>query len=221
MQNVDFFRTAHMEVLVYCRSARTQCWNTVRMRTALFWQPSSLPKVRSPTAHKALQTYSSKAVSSSAEAKKQSKSVQRAQKQSKAVQKASENVEQPRSNPESLPKQWECTQKMLEHSRDSCKIKCLNQLNLYFYEASMLEYSSGVRFSGVKDIAKMTQSVLEYKMLIRTPHAGIKQECACKLGQFLPLCAYFLLEHGIFSKDFRQVQDAGIQRKSYGNTVKK
>ena len=45
---------------------------------------------------------------------------------------------------------------------------------LYFYEASLLEYSSGVRFSGVKDIAKMTQSVLEYKMLIRTPHAGIK-----------------------------------------------
>ena len=45
---------------------------------------------------------------------------------------------------------------------------------LYFYEASMLEYSSGVRFSGVKDIAKMTQSVLEYKMLIRTHHAGIK-----------------------------------------------
>ena len=45
---------------------------------------------------------------------------------------------------------------------------------LYFYEVSMLEYSSGVRFSGVKDIAKMTQSVLEYKMLIRTPHAGIK-----------------------------------------------
>ena len=45
---------------------------------------------------------------------------------------------------------------------------------LYFYEASMLEYSSGVRFSGVKDIAKVTQAVLEYKMLIRTPHAGIK-----------------------------------------------
>ena len=45
---------------------------------------------------------------------------------------------------------------------------------LYFYEASMLEYSSGVRFSGVKDIAKMTQAVLEYKMLIRTHHAGIK-----------------------------------------------
>ena len=44
----------------------------------------------------------------------------------------------------------------------------------YFYEAIMLEYSSGVRFSGVKDIAKMTQAVLEYKMLIRTHHAGIK-----------------------------------------------
>ena len=45
---------------------------------------------------------------------------------------------------------------------------------LYFYEAIMLEYSTGVRFSGVKDIAKVTQSVLEYKMLIRTHHAGIK-----------------------------------------------
>ena len=63
---------------------------------------------------------------------------------------------------------------MLEHSKDVCE-KILNTKTcLHFYEASMLEYSSGVRFSGVKDIAKMTQSVLEYKMLIRTPHAGIK-----------------------------------------------
>ena len=45
---------------------------------------------------------------------------------------------------------------------------------LYFYEAIILEYSTDVRFSGVKDIAKVTQSVLEYKMLIRTHHAGIK-----------------------------------------------
>ena len=45
---------------------------------------------------------------------------------------------------------------------------------LYFCEAFMLEYSTDVRFSGVKDIAKMTQAVLEYKMLIRTHHAGIK-----------------------------------------------
>ena len=28
---------------------------------------------------------------------------------------------------------------------------------LYFYEVSMLEYSTGVRFSGVKDFAKVTQ----------------------------------------------------------------
>ena len=28
---------------------------------------------------------------------------------------------------------------------------------LYFYEAIMLEYSTGVRFSGVKDFAKVTQ----------------------------------------------------------------
>ena len=63
---------------------------------------------------------------------------------------------------------------MLEHSRNSCKIKCLNWLNLYFYEAIILEYSTGVRFLGVNDIAKVTQSVLEYKMLIRTHHAGIK-----------------------------------------------
>ena len=45
---------------------------------------------------------------------------------------------------------------------------------LYFYEAIMLEYSTGVRFLGVNDIAKVTQSVLEYKMLIRTHHTGIK-----------------------------------------------
>ena len=45
---------------------------------------------------------------------------------------------------------------------------------LYFYEAIILEYSTDVRFSGMKDIAKVTQSVLEYKMLIRTHHAGIK-----------------------------------------------
>ena len=45
---------------------------------------------------------------------------------------------------------------------------------LYFCEAFMLEYSTGVRFSGWKDIAKVTQAVLEYKMLIRTHHAGIK-----------------------------------------------
>ena len=73
-----------------------------------------------------------------------------------------------------LPKQWKCTQKMLEHSKNVCE-KILNTKTcLHFYEASMLEYNSGVRFSGVKDIAKMTQSVLEYKMLIRTHHAGIK-----------------------------------------------
>ena len=45
---------------------------------------------------------------------------------------------------------------------------------LYFYEAKILEYSTDVRFLGVTDIAKVTQSVLEYKMLIRTHHAGIK-----------------------------------------------
>ena len=45
---------------------------------------------------------------------------------------------------------------------------------LYFYEVNILEYSTDVRFSGMKDIAKVTQSVLEYKMLIRTHHAGIK-----------------------------------------------
>ena len=45
---------------------------------------------------------------------------------------------------------------------------------LYFYEAIILEYKTDVRFSGMKDIAKVTQSVLEYKMLIRTHHAGIK-----------------------------------------------
>ena len=45
---------------------------------------------------------------------------------------------------------------------------------LYFYEAIILEYSTDVRFLGVQDIAKVTQSVLEYKMLIRTHHAGIK-----------------------------------------------
>ena len=45
---------------------------------------------------------------------------------------------------------------------------------LYFYEAIILEYSTDVRFLGVKNIAKVTQAVLEYKMLIRTHHTGIK-----------------------------------------------
>ena len=45
---------------------------------------------------------------------------------------------------------------------------------LYFYEAIILEYSTDVRFLGVQDIAKVTQAVLEYKMLIRTHHTGIK-----------------------------------------------
>ena len=63
---------------------------------------------------------------------------------------------------------------MLEHSSNVCE-KILNTKTcLHFYEAIMLEYSTGVRFLGVKDIAKVTQSVLEYKMLIRTHHAGIK-----------------------------------------------
>ena len=63
---------------------------------------------------------------------------------------------------------------MLEHSKNVCE-KILNTKTcLHFYEASMLEYSSDVRFFGWKDCAKVTQAVLEYKMLIRTPHAGIK-----------------------------------------------
>ena len=45
---------------------------------------------------------------------------------------------------------------------------------LYFYEVNMLEYSTDVRFSGVKELMKVTQAMLEYKMLIRTHHAGIK-----------------------------------------------
>ena len=69
----------------------------------------------------------------------------------------------------------------------------------------MLESSSGVRFSGVKDIAKVTQAMLEYKMLIRTHHAGIKKECACKLSQFLPLCAYSVLEHNTVLKKIEVV----------------
>ena len=38
----------------------------------------------------------------------------------------------------------------------------------------MLEYSSSVRFSGVKDLMKVAQAMLEYKVLIRTHHAGIQ-----------------------------------------------
>ena len=45
---------------------------------------------------------------------------------------------------------------------------------LYFYEAIILDSTTDVRFLGATDIAKVTQSVLEYKMLIRTHHAGIK-----------------------------------------------
>ena len=63
---------------------------------------------------------------------------------------------------------------MLEHSKNVCE-KILNTKTcLHFYEAKILEYSTDVRFSGMKDIAKMTHAVLEYKMLIRTHHAGIK-----------------------------------------------
>ena len=73
-----------------------------------------------------------------------------------------------------------------------------NIQKLYFYEASMLEYSRNVRFWGRKDLMKVTHSVLEYKVLIRTPHAGIKYKCACKLTFFLPLVAYSVLELSIF-----------------------
>ena len=69
---------------------------------------------------------------------------------------------------------------------------------LYFYEVSMLEYSRNVRFWGRKDLMKVTHSVLEYALLIRTPHAGIKYKCACKLTFFLPLVAYSVLELSIF-----------------------
>ena len=87
---------------------------------------------------------------------------------------------------------------MLEHSTNVCE-KILNtKTHLHFYEASMLEYSRNVRFWGRKDLMKVTHSVLEYKVLIRTPHAGIKYKCACKLTFFLPLCAYSVLEHNIF-----------------------
>ena len=64
----------------------------------------------------------------------------------------------------------------------------------------MLEHSSSVRFSGVKDLMKVAQAMLEYRILIRTHHAGIQQKCACELGNFLPLCAYSALEHNIFLK---------------------
>ena len=78
----------------------------------------------------------------------------------------------------------------------------------------MLEYSTDVRFLGVKDIAKMTQAVLEYKMLIRTHHAGIKYECACKLSQFLPLCAYSVLEHSTVLKKIEVVGMLEFNEKS-------
>ena len=73
-----------------------------------------------------------------------------------------------------------------------------NIQKLYFYEVSMLEYSRNVRFWGRKDLMKVTHSVLEYKVLIRTSHAGIKYKCACKLRKILPLVAYSVLELSIF-----------------------
>ena len=73
-----------------------------------------------------------------------------------------------------LPKQWKCTQKMLEHSNNVCE-KILNTKTcLHFYEALQLEYNRNVRFLGRKDLMKVTHSVLEYRVLIRTRHAGIK-----------------------------------------------
>ena len=49
-----------------------------------------------------------------------------------------------------------------------------NIQKLYFYEASMLEYNRNVRFLGRKDLMKVTQSMLEYRILVRTSRAGIK-----------------------------------------------
>ena len=46
---------------------------------------------------------------------------------------------------------------------------------LYFYEAIMLEYSTGVRFLGVKDIAKVTQSVLEYSRNAHTTFLAVQR----------------------------------------------
>ena len=47
-------------------------------------------------------------------------------------------------------------------------------LEIYFLREKMLEHSSSVRFSGVKDLMKVAQAMLEYSILIRTRHAGIQ-----------------------------------------------
>ena len=91
-----------------------------------------------------------------------------------------------------------------------------NIQKLYFYEASMLEYNRNVRFLGRKDLMKVTHSVLEYKVLIRTPHAGIKYKCACKLTFFLPLVAYSVLELSIF---FQKILVSRMRNFSEKNTV--
>ena len=101
-------------------------------------------------------------------------------------------------------------------------LKCFKIIpNLYFYEAFRLEYSRNVRFWGRKDLMKVTRSVLEYALLIRTPHAGIKYKCACKLTFFLPLRAYSVLEHNIFLTENRGITGTKFQWKKYWISVRK
>ena len=47
-----------------------------------------------------------------------------------------------------------------------------------------------------------------------TPHAGIKKKCACKLSQFLPLCAYSVLEHSTVLKKIEVVGMLEFNEKS-------
>ena len=85
----------------------------------------------------------------------------------------------------------------------------------------MLEYNRNVRFLGRKDLMKVTHSVLEYMVSIRTRHAGIKYKCACKLNFFLPLCAYSVLEHNIFLTENRGITGTKFQWKKYWISVRK
>ena len=48
----------------------------------------------------------------------------------------------------------------------------------------MLEYSRNVCFLGRKDLMKVTHSVLEYRVLVRTRHAGIRVKMCVQINFF-------------------------------------
>ena len=82
------------------------------------------------------------------------------------------------------------------------------------YEANSAGIARSARTAEYTRKRKCTHAVLEYGTAADTHRAGIKYERARKLGEFLPLCAYSVLEHSIFLKKIEVLRMLEFSEKS-------